>query len=514
MFKKDALFEIIQSLNQEEIRNFYRNVNTKTGKDKNYLVLFELLRKQKKADDKSTIDVFIRKTGVKSFGKTKEYLMELVFNSLEKHPAIQNSYYEILDKIYLAEVFFKKGILHVSEELIRKVKELIEETEYYDHTDRVFHLMSRLYKKGALPAEEAHHYLTEYKVNTLRAANIREFRILEVQFHFFMKQFKMGGNNEKVKEFLMHPLLEGEFKAITNSSKIMFHNIMREYYLSIEDFQKVFFHSKQIMDIYDGNLGFQSHHPVHYLRSLANLGDASLLMNQESLFAEIKDMFEKNEHKVKNNSSVLFLYKFHCKFLILRQKAKYREGLELIKDFNETIERRGIRMYEALEITQLLNMIVFYFANNEFKSLSKCLRRMGELIEKKEFINYFMLHKILELLRSYEQQDYEFCESQIRSIKRFSEKIELNSELTQVYNAIIQLVREESGALPNHEKINEIFCKLRKDLDQYRKTTDLELFPFRNWSLAKCKNISMLDLEEIEVDFLTFQKEMDIETHK
>lgn len=496
MFKKETLFDVVQSLNQKEVRNFYRSLNTKESNDKNYLILFELVRKQKKADDKELMESLVKKTGAQNFAKTKEYLLELVFKSLEINRSIYDDYYEILDRLYLAEIFYRKGILHVAEEILIKTKKLINDTEYFDQTDRVFNTLAKLYRKASQKREEAQRHLDDFALATKKIENIRKYRILEVNFYFLTKQIDTNKSLEKLNEIIKHPLLQSEEYAITLSTKIIYHNIYRIYYSIIDDHQKLFFHSQSIVDIYIANPIFKGYHPKHFLRSLANLGEASLLINQDDLFIEVTNIFKKHEAKILNSPIPVLVFKYHAEFLKLRKEAKYAEGLKLIQEFNDTLERNGIKMFEELELSLIINILIFAFANREFKRMIKYLNRMGALVEKQEFAKYFILHKIIELLKSYEQKDFELCDSQIRAINRNLQTRTTSKDIEIVFQVLCRVIKEKAMAIPNLETIEKEFIKLNEELWKVKQYSELEDFPFRNWSYAKAKNISMLELKE------------------
>lgn len=493
MYKKESVYDVIQSLSNEEVSNFYRANKVKSGSDKNYVVLFEIIREQKIIDEESVLKIFNKKTGVKNFSKTKEYLLELILESLDKNKTLKNGYNNILKNLYLADVFFKKGVFHVSEELLSKSIHLIRESEYYDLIDRVYHLRSRLYKKISMKPELALKYLAEYENWSRQMDNTRSYRILEVQFYFLSRTIE--DDLSSLDKIIRNPLLQSEKNAQTLSSKIIFHNIYRTYYLLKKNYHAVFEHAEAIVQLYEKNPAFKKHHPAHFLRSLANMGDASLLINKTKVFAEISNKFELAEKQLPTVPAAVTLFKYHAKFLILRQKANYKEGLAVISEYQQTVHKKGIKIHEKLELMHLLHFIIFTFANNDFTRMSKYLNRLGELVKKVEFRSYFLLHKIMELIKYYEQREFYLCESNIRSIRRYLDIYPAEEEEKLIVDTISGSLAILSNATPDIERKRALFKKLYHDLNRIKKYSEMEDFPFRNWAKANSMGITLLDIK-------------------
>ncbi|MBN8701704.1 MAG: hypothetical protein J0M08_01440 [Bacteroidetes bacterium] len=124
------LFELIKSLTNAEIKQFYFFCKNQGHKEeKQYLVLFEELRKASFYDEEHTKEKL--KKVIKNYAVLKNYLFDLIIKSFMLDFTSSNPIFELNKSLVEIEILRGKGLLKRSNHLIELTKKKAHECEEY-----------------------------------------------------------------------------------------------------------------------------------------------------------------------------------------------------------------------------------------------------------------------------------------------------------------------------------------------------------------------------------------------
>ncbi|MGZ3866194.1 MAG: hypothetical protein ACXVC6_07660 [Bacteroidia bacterium] len=132
MIPKADLHQLIHSLSKSEKRYFSLFAKRHViGKENKYLLLYNILEKQKKYDEKKLKSALGTRSIYTNLAAEKAYLKELILKSL-KHFHEKNFIDSILyDKLIQIEILYEKGLFKLGYELVLKALELSGKHEKY-----------------------------------------------------------------------------------------------------------------------------------------------------------------------------------------------------------------------------------------------------------------------------------------------------------------------------------------------------------------------------------------------
>lgn len=117
------LYNLIKSLNKTEKRYFKLYVNNSSNKTtSNYLNLFTAIDKQDEYDEKYLRNNFKKKGYKGQFHVTKNYLYNLILDSLNSYHKLNSARAQTFNLIQSAEILYQKGLYNQSLKLVEKSK--------------------------------------------------------------------------------------------------------------------------------------------------------------------------------------------------------------------------------------------------------------------------------------------------------------------------------------------------------------------------------------------------------
>ena len=123
---KSDLYELIHSLNKSEKR-YFKIEAAKYTSDKNiYLVVYELLEKQRTYNPQA-LKRALEKThpkAVKRLTTTKNYLYTLILKTLNAYYEDKSSVFEFNKRIQQVEILFFKGLYKQAEKILKQAKKI------------------------------------------------------------------------------------------------------------------------------------------------------------------------------------------------------------------------------------------------------------------------------------------------------------------------------------------------------------------------------------------------------
>src|SRR5687768_13856793 len=137
MVKKGNLFLLIKSLSKSEKRYFRMNA-TMTGRDVNYLQLFDAIESQKEYDEVEIRKNLKGKKFLSQLHVTKIYLTELILKSLKNYHSNTSVHSKLFDLLKDIELLFDKELYDLCHYKIEKAEQLANKYEKLSLLTEIF----------------------------------------------------------------------------------------------------------------------------------------------------------------------------------------------------------------------------------------------------------------------------------------------------------------------------------------------------------------------------------------
>ncbi|MGB0932166.1 MAG: hypothetical protein ACPGVB_15390, partial [Chitinophagales bacterium] len=139
------LFDLIKSLNKPEKRYFKLHSSKYKGEENQYRRVFDAIDSQDDYDEDALKEKFKKEKFVKQFHVMKNYLYNLVLDSLWAFHAGKNTNQQIGELIDKSEVLNEKGLFHQSLKLLQKAAKYAEKKESFEHCLLIYKRLKLLY---------------------------------------------------------------------------------------------------------------------------------------------------------------------------------------------------------------------------------------------------------------------------------------------------------------------------------------------------------------------------------
>ena len=122
--KSDALSQLVHSLNKEEKRHFTRFAKTMGSETSNYMKLFDWISEQPEYDENLLKNKWLRLGAKQKFADGKQYLYDLVLDSLQHLYRKSTIDEELMAGFRAARILHRKGLLEQLEVHLHKLRDM------------------------------------------------------------------------------------------------------------------------------------------------------------------------------------------------------------------------------------------------------------------------------------------------------------------------------------------------------------------------------------------------------
>src|SRR6218665_922920 len=280
----DNLFKLIKSLSKSEKGYFKKYANFHVRNDQNnYTRIFDAIDAQSEYDEKRLVKKFAGERLVNQFAVAKNYLYEMVLESLEAYH--KNSTTEIRSILNRIEILVDKGLHSQAKKLLKKAKEMAithEKLTYIPEINLMEQSIYRMqYNVGDLK-DNSDNLIEEIEICAMKIKNMAEYESLKNRL--YLQRIEMGvlRNEREIKSYdwvLKSPLLKNEKQALSVNAKILYYELYASYYNYIEDSEKCYeFSSKLIQligsntEVIETNVNFPTHFLYRHSIQCYNMG--------------------------------------------------------------------------------------------------------------------------------------------------------------------------------------------------------------------------------------------------
>jgi hypothetical protein len=488
------LFDLIQSLSKGE-RIFFRKYSTvyTAGKDNKYMQLFEGIEKQGEYDEAKLVKANKNIAYGTQLSVTKNYLYNQLLDSIPTHHRSVNI--ELRNQINRVEFLFDKGLYNQSLKELKKAKQ-------YARTYELYHSLCELFQYWELPLalrtqdmDLLKNSLKEWRDEIKRQDNIQAYVDLSFQLALIHSQQGMARekvHQQKLKEIVSNVLMKNESRAITFTSRIMFHNINGIYWETIGNIGKKYKHFRRVIELFD-------EHPekikIKTLNYVARMNNYLLAISDMKRYGEMQACLNKMEESAhlavtKLEKTRHFYYYYSNLLHYYFVTGNFSASIAAIPTITGEIKKHQNSLTIVEKTLLFVNISNVFFCARNYRQCIYWLNKIRNEMHTKNFPDVQATIHLLFLILHYEAGSGEnLLASLIKSDKNFFSK---RKRLYKFENVLLTFFKKNMAAKSSKAGLKEEYIQLKKQMTELSKDpfekNAFRYFDFFLWVDSKIEN--------------------------
>lgn len=496
----DQIHQLIHTLSKTEKRYIKRMASLHVrGDENNYIKLFDLINDQDTYNESTLLNEL--QLDRNQFAVTKNYLYNVILDSLESYSANKNTNHELDKQLHQVEILFDKHLIVQAKKIAERIKKRATELEQFFVLVKVIELELRMVHLSPEPLAEQLKTIYTLKEENLIAWD----KLLQVNNykHYYYQitysALKLGLSNkadelDNIKEIISKEEIKNEDDCKSASALNYLQAIKLRYYNMIQDREKgLEYSSKQ--------LKLMIEHPKILIPS--NLQYISRLYSHCTmcLYAGSIDEFELYFNKMihidvqnKHEEANLFFSRYN---LVMQRDLIYlslNETGNYISMMQKSLKLDDIRLSSVQQAVLFLQAAHLKFIMNKIDDAQDWLNLILNMGNASLRDDMYAIVYIKEMILNFEKGNHQYLESRIRAIKRL---LSNSNNLNEIGTAFIRFFTKIIKCTNNKEQtaMFEQFKTEVSTLIQAGKAQQLSNFiDIMSWIDSKITKKPILDI--------------------
>ncbi len=480
MDKDDPLFDLIKSLDKNEKGYFKKYVGfTTSGKENNYIALFDALDKMKVYDEQKLLALVEGYSFINYLSRQKNYLYELILKVIDSYYVKSNVEIKLNSAFSSVKILYDKGLLDQCEKLLMKAKKLIR--KHYLHSHGV--QLHRWENKIAV---------AKLNISRIRESNIEQLENIDLVMRI-VKYIELYGDlysliiqtgndvpknrTRQFEKFISHPLLNCDEKTLTFHERQYYHRILTICYESMMQYEKADMHSLKRLHLFQKRPELIHLHAEQYINAVNNRIDILIRLDK---YGEADELCETLDQI---SFPTLFLnarraVKFYLgSFKISARTLNFKNIIDKIEDAKDFISKNS-NLVRPDEKIQLYFFIAYaLFAERSYK---QSLRYLNYILNSRDKIqeDFQVAARIMNLVLHYELGNVEYLGYAVKSSMLYIKK---KKRLTNAEKLFLKFIEKNLLQTQDPKELTDEFKKLKHRVEA--ELTSEEQSAFSNFNL-------------------------------
>jgi len=484
-----SLIKLVNSLSSSEKRYFKMQSQLQSG-NKEYLILFDLLDKNKNLDPQNLKDQFKKKSPAGSWDNSCTYLGSMLLESLVWSKKEKDIFFSLLHQIQEAKVLTERSLDEEAFKQIKKVRGKAAQLqlhwiEYYCYryelnyySDNNFpELMDdsliKLQMKGKDVLKNLNHIHDHYSLYELL-----KFRLIHAG------KIVSEEGKKKLNDLVLSEMVLVGGKAKSFSSQKL-HLLFQAYFFTdIGDYQSAVKSFYKLNQVLEENQALLDNPPFDYLSALNGMMDCLRMLKDHS---DVNNYLNRIKNLDKPFYPEFFRYLVRKTFYIqqivtLLQSDQLNEAKEFVNCVPSEVFDNYVMVDEEKQSELYFYCSLANFKTGDYKKAHLFLREVMNQNRLSEHLLISKAIRLLNLIIYYEKQELLHLEYEVRSYKRYfaqSKLFKIEKLIFKIFgsttaNKRIRLMNNEQRKIANELKIVAN--------DRYEQQF-LKYFDFAGWAL-------------------------------
>ena len=501
----DTLFQLIQSLEKAEKRNFKLYIKRSSSNEHLKIVeLFDALDKMQEYDE--TI-LFKKLPSIQKpqLSNIKVHLYKQLLSSLRLLKSTESIDMQLNEQLDFARILYNKGLYQQSLKILEKLKETAREHFKYNFLTQVIswekkienlHITRSMQNRAGLLSAEAIEVITRVSMVT-RMSN------LAIQLYsFYIKNGHARNENDEagVKKFFHDNLPAGAFSQTGFYERLYLYQSFCWYAFIRQDFLMYYRYAQKWIDIFHEQHLMIKVETGYYIKGMHNLLNAHFDLRNFQGFENTLQQFKAfsetplaNRHD--NHRIQTFVYIQSATINQHFMMGSFSEGLKLVEHLEEKLKEYELYLDNHRILVFNYKIANLNFGSGKYDIAIDYLQKIisGDMEMRNDLQCYA---RLLHLMSHYELGNFDIIDSLIKSVYRYMAKMQ---NLTVVEEMMFKFLRNSFSLQRNALK-----AELKKFLDAIKK---LEKNRFQTRTFAYLDIISWVESKVTEKPLSTVIRE-------
>ncbi len=473
----DALFQLVQSLERSEKRNFklYMNrISAGGGGDLKIVQLFDALDKMKQYDEEALLkkNPSLQK---QQLSNLKAHLYHEVLASLRLLKQEENIDLQLHEQLDFARLLYNKGLYHQSLRILDRIKDLARTNNQVTYIGQVLFLEKKIESLHITRSMQDRAERLSAEVEEVNARLSVIGKLSNLSLLLYSWYIRNGhARNEKdtaaLDLFFKQDVLQHSQTCKGFYERLYLYQCYCWYAFITQDFLMYYRYCQKWVDIFDSDPKMIEIETAHYIKGMHNLMSAHFDLRNYQKFNESIEVFEKfTETPViqgnQNNLIQTFIYLVTAKLNKHFMEGTFTEGLYLVPYIEEKIKEYELYLDRHRILVFYYKIASLYFGSGDHdKSIDYLNKIINLKVDLRTDLQCYA--RLLHLIAHYELGNFELLEYLLKSVYRFMAKME---NLSTVEEKIFAFLRNSFRLTPRQLKPQfETLLQTLKPLEKNR----------------------------------------------
>lgn len=487
----DSLFQLVQSLEKSEKRNFKLYIKRSSGnEDLKIIELFDALDKLKEYDESLLLKKLpsIKKPQLSNI---KVHLYKQLLASLRLLKSADSIDLQLNEQFDYAHILYKKGLFSQSLKLLDKAKETAKINQKFNYLTQVLALEKRIEMLHITRGMQsrAEQLSAETVEVTGHIDMVAKLSNLALQLYsWFIKNGHARNEKDEIgiKRFLQLQLPANAGAQTGFYEKLYLFQSYSWYAFIRQDFLMYYRYSQKWVDLFDEQPLMKRVETSHYIRGLHTLLNAhfdlrnyqkfEITLRQFETFAATARVLDHDNFRIQ-----AFIYITSAKINQHSMLGTFKTGLLLVPSIIEKLTEYDLFIDNHRIMVLNYKIATLYFGSEDYGTCIDYLQKIiNEQVDIRDDLQSYA--RLLHLMAHFEMGNYELMEYLTKSVYRFMAK---RQNVTVLEEEMFKFLRH-SFQLPRH--------KLKSELENFlQKIKQLEKNRFETRAFAYLDIISWLE---------------------
>jgi hypothetical protein len=463
----DSLFQLVQSLEKSEKRNFKLYIKRSSGnEDLKIIELFDALDKLKEYDEAMLLKKLpsIKKPQLSNI---KVHLYKQLLASLRLLKSAESIDLQLNEQFDYAHILYKKGLFAQSLKLLDKAKETAKANQKFNFLTQVIALEKRIESLHITRSMQsrAEQLSAEAMEVSARIDMVAKLSNLALQLYsWFIKNGHARNEKDEiaVKQFLHDNLPTQGLEQTGFYEKLYLFQSYSWYAFIRQDFLMYYRYSQKWVDIFEEQPLMKRVETGHYIKGMHTLLNAHFDLRNYQKFEIALQQFEEfaKTDRVKQHDNFriqAFIYITSAKINQHSMLGTFKQGLLLVPQIEEKLTEYDLFIDNHRIMVLNYKIASLYFGAGDYATCIDYLQRIiNENLNIRDDLQSYS--RLLHLMAHFEIGNFELMEYLTKSVYRFMAKKE---NLTVLEEEMFKFLRN-SFHLSRHKLKPELEAFLQK----------------------------------------------------
>lgn len=509
----DALFQLIQSLQSWEKRNFKLFVKRNSDNDDlRTIQLFDALDKMKEYDE----SVLLKKApSIKKqqLSNVKAQLYKQLLSSLRVLESNDNIDIQLHEQLDFARILYNKGLYLQSLKILDKIKEVAKSHNQISYLIQVLFLEKKIESLHITRSIEDRAFQLSSESDEINDGLllITKYSNLSLELYSWYINYGHARNEQdekKLTTFFNQSITNHLHEANSFYHKLYLYQCYCWYAFIRQDYLMYYRYTQKWVDLFINEPMMIQIETAHYIKGMHNLLTAHFNLGNLTKFNETLQQFEDFAEsdivkRFDNNKIQVFVYIYTAKINQHFMMGKFAEGLYLVPEIEEKLNEYSLYLDRHRVLVFYYKIASLYFGSAHYdESIDYLNKIINWKINLRNDLQCYA--RLLLLIAHYELGNFDLLEYLIKSVYRFMAKME---NLSTVEEEIFKFLKKSFHLSP--DRIKSEFGKLLQNLKRYERSR------FESRALAYLDVISWLESKVYNkpVDIIIQEKVKDLKRH-